>query len=128
MKLYIAAGVYVGTQAEAKKLDRDFTPVEVPTDKEGLIAYLNDNFPEDPKVCEIPSVGEDDISDLLGDDAPALVPPPTATAFHLPVPRVSTTQDVIDWMLDVATPHQIEGLFAALGARFHEAVKDKAND
>lgn len=41
MKLYLANGIYVGTQAEAKKLDKNFTPVEVPTDKEGLIAYLN---------------------------------------------------------------------------------------
>lgn len=44
MKLYLANGLYVGTQAEAKKLDRDFTQVEVPTDKEGLINYLNANF------------------------------------------------------------------------------------
>lgn len=42
MKLYIAAGQYVGTQAEAKAIDKTgFEQVEVPTDKEGLIAYLN---------------------------------------------------------------------------------------
>lgn len=41
MKLYLAAGQYVGTQADARKLDKAFTPVEVPTAKDGLIAYLN---------------------------------------------------------------------------------------
>lgn len=41
MKLYIAAGQYVGTQAEAKAIDKGFENVEVPTDKEGLLAYLN---------------------------------------------------------------------------------------
>lgn len=41
MKLYFAAGQYVGTQAEAKALTKDFASLEVPTDKEGLITYLN---------------------------------------------------------------------------------------
>lgn len=41
MKLYLANGQYVGTQAEAKKIDREFEEVNVPTDKDGLIAYLN---------------------------------------------------------------------------------------
>lgn len=41
MKLYLANGQYVGTQAEARKIDKGFEQVEVPTDKEGLIDYLN---------------------------------------------------------------------------------------
>lgn len=46
MKLYLCHGItFAGTQAEAKKLDKDFIPTEVPTDKESLISYLN-NFGE----------------------------------------------------------------------------------
>lgn len=41
MKLYMAAGQYVGTQADARKLDKGFSEVEVPTDKPGLMAFLN---------------------------------------------------------------------------------------
>lgn len=41
MKLYLASGHYIGTQAEAKKVDRGFRQVDVPTDKDGLIGYLN---------------------------------------------------------------------------------------
>lgn len=41
MNLYLANGRYVGTQAEARRADRNFTPVAVPVDKDGLIAYLN---------------------------------------------------------------------------------------
>lgn len=41
MKLYIANGQYVGTQAEAKRLDRDYEQVDFPTDKDGMIAALN---------------------------------------------------------------------------------------
>lgn len=41
MRLYLAKGQYVGTQADARKIDKSFEQVEVPTDKEGLIAYLN---------------------------------------------------------------------------------------
>ena len=42
MNLYLTAdGRYVGTQAEAKKAGKGWTPETVPTDKEGLIEYLN---------------------------------------------------------------------------------------
>jgi hypothetical protein len=42
MNLYLTAdGRYVGTQAEAKKAGKGWTPETVPTDKEGLIDYLN---------------------------------------------------------------------------------------
>lgn len=41
MKLYLAAGQYAGTQADAKAIAKDFEAVEVPTDKTGLIEYLN---------------------------------------------------------------------------------------
>jgi hypothetical protein len=41
MNLYLANGTYVGTQADARAITKDFTAVEVPTDKAGLIAYLN---------------------------------------------------------------------------------------
>ncbi len=42
MNLYITAtGRYVGTQAEARADGKGWTPEEVPTDKAGLIAYLN---------------------------------------------------------------------------------------
>jgi hypothetical protein len=46
MKLYLANGQYVGTQAEARSIDKAFDPAldvqEVPTDKEGLIRFLNE--------------------------------------------------------------------------------------
>lgn len=47
MKLYRAAGhLWLGTQAEAKAVAREhgtkWTAVDVPTDKPGLIAWLND--------------------------------------------------------------------------------------
>lgn len=43
MNLYLANGTtFVGTQAEARKLDKNFIPTVVPTDKEGLMAYLNE--------------------------------------------------------------------------------------
>lgn len=32
----------VGTQAEAKALDKNFVQVDVPTDKAGLMTYIND--------------------------------------------------------------------------------------
>lgn len=48
MKTYFVAGRYYGTQAEAKKIDKNFAEIEVPTDKPGLLAFLN----ERPRLVE----------------------------------------------------------------------------
>ena len=42
MIFYKAAGLLVGTQADAKAIDRAFVQVDVPTDKAGLMSYIND--------------------------------------------------------------------------------------
>jgi hypothetical protein len=85
VKLYYAAGVYVGTQADAKSIDKNFTLVEVPTDKDGLMAFLNRAHIAAlavPEICNPTEMSaeeeafhrrngmiadEEDISDLLGD-------------------------------------------------------------
>lgn len=38
---YDAAGTLVATQAEAKNLDKNFTKIDIPTDKEGLLTWIN---------------------------------------------------------------------------------------
>lgn len=72
MKLYLAAGHYTGTQADARKLDRGFIHVEVPTDKEGLIAYLNGlagEAPQSPPPAAPPPATDRSHHPLTFDDA-----------------------------------------------------------
>lgn len=52
MKLYLAAGEYVGTQAEARKLDREFEQIDVPNDKAGLIDFLNSPWQTNPSFVD----------------------------------------------------------------------------
>ena len=45
MNLYTNGLTYAGTQADAKKLwGKDYKSIEVPTDKSGLINFLNNTF------------------------------------------------------------------------------------
>jgi len=55
MNLYrnIASGEFSGTQAQAKAIG-PFVPVDVPVDKAGLIAYLNDNNHKEPDSEPLP--------------------------------------------------------------------------
>ena len=55
MNLYrnIASGEFSGTMAQAKAIG-PFIPVDVPVDKAGLIAYLNDNNPVQPDSEPLP--------------------------------------------------------------------------
>lgn len=44
MRLYLTSAGWCGTQAEARAFGKDFDQIEVPTDKAGLIAFLNGQF------------------------------------------------------------------------------------
>lgn len=45
MKLYrTATGTFVGTQDDARRGGKGWTQVDVPTDKQGLLGYLNANI------------------------------------------------------------------------------------
>lgn len=59
MKLYRDAhGVIVGTQAEAKRMGKGWEPIEVPTDKQGLIDYLNASLHGPVDTSDIPEADE----------------------------------------------------------------------
>lgn len=50
MRIYkTQAGRWAGTQAEAGK---GFTQIEVPTDKPGLLVWLNENAADDPPIIQ----------------------------------------------------------------------------
>ena len=63
MKLHITGdGDWAGTQDQARKLARergtDWNTVDVPTDKPGLIAWLNENFRHTPHPVAASEPGE----------------------------------------------------------------------
>ena len=78
MNLYrnIASGEFSGTMAQAKAIG-PFIPVDVPVDKAGLIAYLNDNNPVQPDSEPLP-------------EPPQVILPPT-----------SEVKEVIDYNLSL---------------------------
>ncbi len=79
MKLYIANGTYVGTQADAKAITKQFTEVDVPTDKAGLIAYLNH------VTKPLPDAEPDDqFETVVERQDPAFIERATPTAKPLP--------------------------------------------
>lgn len=71
MKLYLtAAGIYAGTQAEAKRDGKGWQLEEVPTDKYGLIDYLNklkfgDGGAVDQSGVTLPMTAQDEQDEVL---------------------------------------------------------------
>jgi hypothetical protein len=113
MNLYLtAAGVYAGTQKDAGKGHR---AVEVPTDKAGLIAYLNSLG--EPPVSLAQAIKEaQELVDEVRDEplpAPTLVPavrPTPAGAFRLRLGDEAS--QISDWVLDAPG----SGVVTVLGA------------
>lgn len=115
MRLYrTATGNWTGTIADATKAAKadsagSWKQIEVPTDKAGLIDFLNameaGSAPAAPSVQpELPVVAEQPVVEKK---------PPTP----------SSADAVTAWIMDEATPAQVEATFTALGVRFHEMRK-----
>lgn len=123
MNLYICIdGSFAGTQADAKAKGKGWTAVEVPTDKAGLIAYLNGMVDEQRADGPRDSLGGSQAERPI--DEAVLQPRTTAApdpAFEATKARSRTSQEIVEFVLDEATVAQVENIFRALGARFGEA-------
>ena len=112
MRLYITAGgEYAGTQKEAGKGHR---LEEVPTDKAGLIDYLN------------ALKGKAEFAEV---DEPAPPPPPTPS-HDVIAAKVSAfkTDEIAAFILDKASVSQVERIFAVIGTRFAELIKSQKGE
>lgn len=112
MRLYrTAAGRWAGTQAEAGK---GFTQVEIPTDKPGLLDWLNGRGEEGPVELDAPERAPPAKATNL---CPACHRSPSAGAA---IAESNDLEAIQVFILDRATQTQIEQIFSSLGARFHE--------
>lgn len=121
MRLYVTEkGRWAGTQADANALlkehgDKGWEQVEVPTDKPGLLSFLD--------VHRVNAMCDSALA-MVEPERPAipLAPdskPETVERFA----RDREASEIEDFILNRATVAQVERLFAAMGTRFAEARK-----
>lgn len=130
MKVYLANGRYFEKQADARAEDRKFETIDFPfgaSPKSDFIDWLNDR-PATVAVTHTPvaegfastnqPVEELPVDRYVQREAERRTSQPVAE------PRAPRTADgVVEWMLDDATPAEVENVFTAIGARFHEMRK-----
>lgn len=118
MKLYLLNGIYYEKQADVPKGQGRFETVEFPfsaSPKSDFVDWMNKR-----------AAVEDCVAPTYGEPSPQIevVAKPTPAPQQPPEQAPNWKADsVMVWVLDEAKPAQIEQLFAALGARFHEEVK-----
>jgi hypothetical protein len=121
MKLYRISGQsraerreWAGTQADAKRIAKErggfFDLIEVPTDKDGLIAYLNGM---EGIAAEQPAL-------------PVVEPPKPSSMVRAPKPE-DGSEALIDWIFDHATNSQVCDLFLGLSSRMNTIIKEQRN-
>jgi hypothetical protein len=134
MRLYLVTdghgSDWEGTQDDAKRKAREYAAkwdqVEVPTDKAGLLNFLN----ELPHAAILPTLGiaaicEDPIP-VDRRDPPQAEPNPAA-AQTVDQTQTFTARQICDFILDVATVAQVENIMGCLGTRVAELAKEKRN-
>lgn len=146
MRLYItAAGVYAGTQAEAKRDGKGWHEEMVPTDKTGLIDYLNklkygdcvDMVEVQPVDAELttPEKIEAETADVetnwsRDEIVNSNTPEAQREAAVRMTPSVAgqttwTATEIEDFILHRASTAQVENIFGCLGNRFATLAKAK---
>lgn len=118
---------YAGTQADARALKRDtgatWTEVEVPTDKAGLLAFLNENGPSSPAPTD--PAPAPPVVDAPADDAP---PPPPAAPLALDAASVLARMDnpsldidaIIESIAHMKGGYALKRVAGAVAMRFEE--------
>lgn len=130
----------VGTQAEAKKLDPDYTETEVPTDKQGLMDYINDLLALIPRNDQ-----GDPIVLVEGDNLPAASDPNTpseaaeawfekaevvqpASSEWKRCPKCGRTQKAAQLIADIEDKEEICRVIRADDGRFLGSYTDAVID
>lgn len=111
MRLYLCEdGSYAGTQADAKLRGKHYMQIDVPTDKDALLGYLNQlaNAISDLRPAE-----------RIEEPEATPVPPEPQNAPQAPSGRLTAGQ-IEEFVLDQATVSEVERIFAVLGTRFAE--------
>ena len=120
MRLYITqTGKYVGTQVEAKADGKDWHQVEVPTDKAGLIEYLNGlRWSQQAQAIEdmvAPEITNADPSIAMEKKEPKTVDQE----------RAWTATEIEDFILSRASVNETSNIMSRLAVRFAELVKGR---
>lgn len=83
----------VGTQADARAINKSFEQIDIPTDKAGLMAYANEMQGQIDRLNANEPLGVDD-TDLQQEPAPLPIPDPPQETETVPAP--TTTEGLID--------------------------------
>lgn len=128
---YLGGFIWHGTQANAKlgakQIGGTFEQVDVPTDKDGLLTWLNENVSgvaeakvehDELEAAELRAVEEASRSQLEE----------RSTRRHDLVDRDWDAGNIQEFVLNRATVAQCEQIFATLGTRFKELVKQVGSE
>lgn len=95
-------------------MSRAWDTVEVPTDKAGLLAFLN----VEGQIATQTAALNDELA-----LPPAAPQPKPAAAPMVDRTRCFEASEIIDFLLDRASNAQVENVLGALGCRFSELAK-----
>lgn len=119
----------VGTQADAKALNKDFEQIDIPTDKPGLIGWIQQMLDEtlnntNNKTEQAPDCDDQEPTENVEDGAGTRQAPsnPEPVIKYLP----PSQEALVHWLFDGASQGEIEKIFETLGCRFGEAIRKSA--
>lgn len=103
-------GHWYATQADAKASKKQWFQEEVPTDKYGLLAWLNHQV----------ALAQEQIEPEPTPTITSSPDPQPPVFLELPKPQYDANS-IVNWLLDEATQGQVEAVFSAIGCRWGEA-------
>jgi hypothetical protein len=118
----------VGTQADAHKINQHFQQIDIPTDKAGLMDWVQQMLDETLNACDQPAEASKTEAELEYErqvaKAEAVKPVPTIAPMDPPLGKILTVAYIQDWLLNDANQRQIERIYNAIGCRVGEILRD----
>lgn len=129
----------LGTQADAGKVNKDFSQIDIPTDKNGLMGWVQQMLDEllNVSVKDHPIHDEEPeetitiaTADMRADKDGAPSISHTIPAGPKPAPmtpqlnKILTVEYIQNWLIEDADQREIERIYNAIGCRIGEMLRE----
>lgn len=106
-------------KAQARERGCGWSPHDIPTDKGGIMEYVNSLMERASAQAHIELTGT-----VEGHEKPAKASEPVDPSFAVHAAKARTADEICDFILNEAKVFQVENIMAAIGTRIAELAKE----
>jgi hypothetical protein len=121
----------LGTQADAGKVNKDYSQIDIPTDKSGLMNWVQqmldellNSQPQAPENIEIPDTAIELSDSIPSEPVEEVKAAPKPAPMTPQLSKILTVDYIQNWLIEDADQREIERIYNAIGCRIGEMLRE----